>query len=69
MTGRASVYNETPTADSFPELLAALRNAPRNNEVAVQLRLTSDTGEQVATQVVTLDEIVSGQLDYTVTVD
>jgi hypothetical protein len=69
VTGRASIYNGAPAVTSFPELLATLRNAPRNNELAVQLRLTSDTGEQLATQVITLDEIVSGQLDYTVTVD
>lgn len=69
VTGRAGVYNGTPTATSFPELLAALRNAPRNNELAIQLRVAQETGEQVATQVITLDEIVSGQFDYSVTTD
>lgn len=69
VTGHAGGYNGTPPVSSFPELLAALRDAPLNNALSVELRISQDTGEYVAKQVITLDSIVSGQLDFTVTTD
>ena len=66
ITGMAGALVELPQPKSFSELLKQMRTAPHNNELGVTLTLNRDAAESVVRRVVTLDEIVTGELQFPV---
>jgi hypothetical protein len=55
-------FADAPSANSFPQLLTALRNAPKNNELVADLEFDSFSGAKSGdTATTSLDSVVTGE--------